>query len=212
MPKVAIYNIEAKKIEDLDLNEKIFAVKPKESVIHQVYVSLLSNARQPWAHTKDRSEVRGGGRKPWRQKGTGRARHGSIRSPLWTGGGVTFGPRKDRNYKQKINKKMSRQAIAMCLSDKIKNEQLLILDKMVDDTKTKTLFDLRKKLPGFGKTTLFVSDKKDKNLLLAAKNIEKVDVSMSMDLNVVDLMHHGYIIFSKKALEVLEKRLTKKKV
>lgn len=123
---------------EMELAPKIFDVKAKSSLVYQAAVAQMANMRQVLAHTKDRGEVRGGGRKPWRQKGTGRARHGSSRSPIWIGGGVTFGPRKDRNFKQRINQKMKQKAIFMVLSDKVANENLLILDKLeVTDYKTK---------------------------------------------------------------------------
>lgn len=147
MPKVPIYNQAGEEVGSQELSEEIFGVKPRESVVHQVVVAMLANRRQVLAHTKDRGEVRGGGRKPWRQKGTGRARHGSIRSPLWVGGGITFGPTKERNFKQKINDKMRRKAIFMCLSDRVQDGKLVLLDKMsVMEGKTKEMVGLVNKL------------------------------------------------------------------
>jgi len=128
--KIKIYNQKAEEVGDLKLSDKVFGVKTNEALVHQAYVTQMSNERQVLAHTKDRSEVRGGGRKPWRQKGTGRARAGSRRSPIWIGGGVTFGPRSDRNFKKKINKKMRQKALLMVLSDKATNDNLLVLNRI----------------------------------------------------------------------------------
>ena len=141
--KVKIYNQEGKEVGSQELSEKVFGVKLDEGVVHQVAVAMFANRRQVLAHAKDRSEVRGGGKKPWKQKGTGRARHGSIRSPLWVGGGVTFGPTRDRNFKKKINEKTRRKAIFMCLSDRVKNNKLVLLDKIViDKFGTKRIIDM----------------------------------------------------------------------
>jgi large subunit ribosomal protein L4 len=206
--KVAVYNQTGKKIEDLELNEAVFGVKINESLVHQVYLALEANARQPWANTKDKGEVRGGGKKPWKQKGTGRARHGSIRSPLWKGGGVTFGPLNTRNYKQKINKKMNQTAVKSCFLDKALNEKMIVLDSLVSDGKTKQMAELRNKLPGLGKTTLLLNSKDDEKLNLATRNIQKLDMQRIADVNVVDMMHHQYIIITKEGLKKLEKRLS----
>ena len=128
--KINIYNQKAEAVGDMKLSDKVFGVKANEALVHQAMVAQMSNERQVLAHTKDRSEVRGGGKKPWRQKGTGRARAGSTRSPIWIGGGVTFGPRKDRNFKKNINKKMKQKAMLMALSDRVKSGNLAILEKM----------------------------------------------------------------------------------
>src|SRR4030043_2251904 len=146
--KVNIYSQQGKKIDEIVLPKEIFDIKVNSDLIHQTLVSQMANRRRVIAHTKDRSEVRGGGRKPWRQKGTGRARHGSIRSPLWIGGGVTFGPRKDRSYTQKVNKKMKRKALYMGLTDKVKENCLGIVDKLeLPEIKTKKLANILHKLP-----------------------------------------------------------------
>lgn len=207
MTKVKLYNKEGKEIKSIDLNGDIFGVEVKESVVHQVYTALMANARQPWAHTKNKGEVRGGGRKPWKQKGTGRARHGSIRSPLWVGGGVTFGPLKTRNYKQKINKKMNQLAVKMCLSDKVADEKFVILEDLSTEGKAKEFAKLRKALPGMGRTTLFLAPEVDEKMNLSTRNIEKFDMQQAKDVNVVDLMHHQYVVVTQKGLEVLENRL-----
>ena len=149
MPKANIYNQKGEQVGEIELSDKIFGVKANEALVHQAVTAQMANERQVLAHTKDRSEVRGGGKKPWRQKGTGRARAGSSRSPIWIGGGVTFGPTKDRNFSQKINKKMKKQATFMALSDKVKSKNLAVLEKLeIAEFKTKifneTLSNLEK--------------------------------------------------------------------
>lgn len=209
MPKVKVYNQEGKENGSLELNDAIFAVKPKLSVVHQVYNAIMANARQPWADVKNRGEVSGGGIKPWKQKGTGRARHGSIRSPLWVGGGVTFGPLSVRTYKQKINKKMNALAVKMCLSDKITDEKMIIVDELVVEGKVKPVAELRSKLPGAGKTTVWLATEVDEKLNLATRNIKNLDMQQVKDVNVVDLLNHQFIIITKKGIDILEKRLAK---
>lgn len=208
MAKVTVYNSKGDKSGDLEVRDEVFAVAPNETLVHQVYLALQANARQPWADTKDKSEVRGGGRKPWKQKGTGRARHGSIRSPLWKGGGVTFGPLTARNYKQKINKKMNRKAVAICLTDKVQDQKFLVLENMLESGKTKDFAQLMEKLPRNGKSTLILTKENDENLFLASRNLPKVHLQRAQDVNVADLMHHQYVVITKEGIEVLENRLS----
>ena len=205
--KVQVYNQEGKTMNEMEVSDKIFAVPSKQSVVHQVYHAILANARIPWADTQGRGEVRGGGKKPWKQKGTGRARHGSTRSPIWKGGGVTFGPKSVRSFKQKVNKKMNRKAVAMCLTDKLTNGKLIVLDTLALSGKTKDFAKMRAALSGSGKSTLFVVPAKDEALLRAGKNMPHCRVTRAIDLNVVDLMNNQYIITTKESVGVLEKRL-----
>lgn len=207
MAKVPLYNQDGAQAGELTLSDAVFAVTPKESVVHQVYVALEANDREPWAHSKDKSEVRGGGKKPWKQKGTGRARHGSIRSPIWKGGGVTFGPLNERNYTQKINRKMNQEAVRMCLTDKVVDAKFIVLETLAPTGKTKDMAGLRKKLPGSGKTTLILAGENNEKLLLATRNIPSVRVERAQDVNVVDLLHHQYVITTKDGIAALEKRL-----
>ncbi len=138
--KISTYTQNGKESGKAELPSEIFDVKMNSDLVHQVVLAQMSNQRQVIAHTKDKSEVRGGGRKPWKQKGTGRARHGSIRSPIWKGGGVTFGPTKDRNFKKKINKKMRRKALFMVLSSKVQDKEMIVLDKLkIEKPKTKEI-------------------------------------------------------------------------
>ncbi len=207
MPKVAVYNTKGQEAGSAELSEAVFAATGSDSLVHQVYLALEANAREPWAHTKDRSDVRGGGRKPWKQKGTGRARHGSNRSPIWTGGGVTFGPLKTRNFKQKINKKMNKKAVSVCLTGKVTDEALFVLEALPDSGKTKDMAALRAALPGAGKSTLIVVEKIDDAVALAVRNIPGVHVQRAQDVNVVDLLHHQYIFVTQKGVATLESRL-----
>lgn len=208
MAKVSVYNKEGKEAGTIELSDAVFAVDPKRSLVHQVYVALTANARQPWAHSKDRSEVRGGGKKPWKQKGTGRARHGSTRSPIWVGGGITFGPRNDRNYKQKVNKKMSKQAVRMCLSDKVRDGKLLVVESLPEEGKTKQMAALRTVLPGNGKTTMILTEENKANIMRAVRNIPRLDLGRAIDLNVVDCLNHQYLVVTKEGVSILEKRLS----
>jgi large subunit ribosomal protein L4 len=207
--KIDIYNKDGKQEGKMELSDAVFGVDIKESVVHKVYLAQINNARQPWAHTKDRSDVSGGGRKPWRQKGTGRARHGSIRSPIWKGGGVTFGPRNTQNSKQKVNKKTNVQAVKMCLSDKVHENKLIVIDGLVSNGKTKQMAELRNLLPGAGKTTVVLSAKDESSLNRATRNIPKLDLQRAIDVNVVDLLNHQYVITNKEGVKVLEDRLGK---
>jgi len=204
--KVPIFNIQGTKEHDIDVPDAVFGVSAKKSVIHQVYLALEANKREPWAHTKTKGEVRGGGKKPWKQKGTGRARHGSIRSPIWKGGGVTFGPRNVRNYSQRINKKMKQLATRMALSMKAKNEMMYVVDGLETLRKTKDMVVLINLLPTNGKTTLVLVGEGDA-LGLVVRNIPNVDLQRAIDVNVVDLMHHQHLVMTKGAVQTLESRL-----
>lgn len=208
MAEIKLYNVKCESQGNISLSSEIFAVPVKASVVHQVYTAMRANARLPWAESKGKGEVRGGGKKPWKQKGTGRARHGSIRSPLWKGGGVTFGPRNERNFEQKINKKMSLLATKMCLSDKVSNNKLIVLEDFSATGKTKELAVLRQVLPGAGYKTLWLFPEKDEKLIMALRNLPKLTYKAVKDLNVVDLLSSPYVILTKKGIEKLEKRLS----
>ncbi|MDD5760558.1 MAG: 50S ribosomal protein L4 [Candidatus Pacebacteria bacterium] len=208
--KAPIYNLEGKLKGDIELSSEIFGKEFNNDLVYQVYKSLLSVGRKPLAYTKNRREVRGGGRKPWVQKGTGRARHGSIRSPLWKGGGVTFGPKtKDNNLKRKINKKTKQEAIQIVLSQKLREGELKIIEKTkLEKPKTslidnfcKNVFGQKKKIPSI----LFVVDSKEKELFRSAKNLPYLKVINSENINLIDLLNHKYVLFSEKALSALKK-------
>jgi len=204
MLKTKIYNQEGKESGEMELLEMVFGVELNDDLVHQVVVAQMANARQVLADTKDKGEVRGGGKKPWKQKGTGRARHGSSRSPIWKGGGVTFGPTTDRNFSKKINKKMKTKALFMVLSGKLKDEEIIVVDNLkINKTSTKEMKNIFKGLPIQGKVLLSL-DKSDENILNSVKNIPKVSVLASDSLNVVDLLKNKFLVIDKKGIEKIE--------
>lgn len=210
--EVSVYNQQGKIMEEkMKLPKDIFEVSMNPDLVHQVFISHTANQRQNSAHTKNRGEVRGGGRKPWRQKGTGRARHGSIRSPLWRGGGVTFGPRNEKNWEKDIPKKMRKKALFMVLSQKAKNNSLVVLDKLqIEKPKTKEMAAMIKSLPCNNESRLVLSTD-GKNIFLSARNIKKTGVLEVRNLNVVDLLNYKYVLISKGGIKELEKIFAKSK-
>jgi len=211
MAKVKLYSQDGKSIKEISLNKDIFGVKVKPELVQQAVRTQEANARQTIAHTKDRSDVRGGGRKPWRQKGTGRARHGSTRSPLWKGGGVTFGPRSDRNYSLKMNKKAKRKALFMTLSDKAQNNNIKVLDKLEMKTiKTKDLMDVIKKLK-IKDSVLLVLPKSDQKIIKSAANIPQVVTINANSLNIIDVIKNKSLLILQEGLDVIEKTFTRDK-
>jgi len=201
MLKTKIYNQEGKESGKMELPERVFGVELNDDLVHQVVVAQMANSRQVLADTKDKGEVRGGGKKPWRQKGTGRARHGSIRSPLWKGGGVTFGPTTDRNFSKRINKKMKTKALFMVLSGKLKDKEIVVVDDLkINKTSTKAMKNIFKGLPIKGKVLLSL-DKSDENILNSVKNIPGVSVLASDSLNVVDLLKNKVLVINKRGIE-----------
>jgi large subunit ribosomal protein L4 len=183
------------------LAPKIFEAPAKLDVVHQVAVAMAANARPVIAHVKNRSDVRGGGRKPWKQKGTGRARQGSIRAPQWRGGGSVFGPKSDRNFTQKINKKMKRAALFGVLSDRAKHERISIIDKFaLDKPKTKAVVALLKNIGVPARGVLFIIPKSDLAVQQSGRNLAKIDIRPANSLNVIDALNHGQIVFTSDAL------------
>lgn len=194
----------------MELPEAIFNVAVKPEVVHEVFVAQMNNQREPWADTKNRGEVSGGGKKPWAQKGTGRARHGSIRSPIWKGGGVTFGPLSIRSYKTKINKKTRRLATKMCLSDKAQSGALIIVENFnFTEPKTKLMAAALKALPTKLKSFLVVSASADAGLMKVSRNIPRVTTQVATDLSVMDLLNTQALIMTKEAVEKLAATLQK---
>lgn len=208
--KTDVYNQKGEKTGTIDLPAGIFNVEINPDLIRQVLAAQMANSRQISAHTKGRGEVRGGGKKPWRQKGTGRARHGSIRSPIWKGGGVTFGPTKEKNYKLKINKKMKRQALFMALTSKKNDDELILVDDLrVDEPKTKLVASIFNNLKNgtkknLDKGTLVVLAKKDENFIRAVKNIPYLKTAPADSLNVVDLLSFKYLLMPEEAVGVIK--------
>ena len=203
--KVSVYNQEGKEIGTTILPKDIFGVPLNPDLIHQIVQIQFVNRRRVIAKTKDRSEVRGGGRKPWRQKGTGRARHGSIRSPLWRGGGVTFGPRPEKVFKRKIPKKMRRKALFMVLSGKVKDKELIILEDLkIEKPKTKLMVEILNKLFLKKGSGLLILPKKDDILLKATRNIPKTGIIRAADLNVLDALSYKYLVMPKESIKVIK--------
>ena len=209
--KVTIHNQQGEKLKETLLPKRIFEVEVNNDLIHQVVVSQMANKRKSIAHTKNRGEVRGGGKKPWRQKGLGRARHGSIRSPIWIGGGVTFGPRKDRIFKKRIPKKMKRLALFMVLSAKVKNNLLIVLDDLnISEPKTQSMVKVLNKVIPKKESSLIALPELNKNIILATKNIPHAKTIQARDLNCLDIVSSKYLIMPKTSIEVIEKTFLKK--
>jgi len=207
--KIPVYNQQGKESGEMTLLKDVFEVQMNHDLVHQVVVSQQANIRQGSAHTKNRGEVRGGGRKPWRQKGTGRARHGSIRSPIWVGGGVSGGPRNEKNYLKEIPKKMRRKALCMVLSEKVKNNLLVVLDELVmEKPKTKVIADLFKKIPA-GKASRLILNSGKNTIYFSARNIQKTGVVETRNLNVLDLLNYKYILTTKDGVKEIEKVFSK---
>ena len=206
-----LYNQKAENIGTVDLPDKIFGLEMNQDLLHQVVTSQMSNKRQVIAHAKGRGEVRGGGKKPWKQKGTGRARHASIRSPIWKGGGATFGPTKERNFKKKLNKKMVRKALFVALSSKVRDKQLFMVDGMkLQNPKTKEMAGIFKGFAGlFGKkpNVLLVMPFGDDNVKRASKNLQYLSAVDVKDLNPLEVLAHKQLLFVKDSVGVLEKKL-----
>lgn len=221
MIKYKVYNQKAEVVGEQELSDEVFGLTVNTSLIHQAMVAQLANTRSVIADTKDRSEVRGGGKKPWKQKGTGRARAGSSRSPLWIGGGVTFGPTNDRNFTQKLNKKMLGKAICMIFSDRTANQDLIIIDDLdVNEGKTKELKATIEKLlvtdnqdiqVAKAKVLLLTGPSID-SVKLAGRNLPKVQVLNSQNINVVSLLKANKFIISQQAIAQLQQRYGAKPV
>jgi large subunit ribosomal protein L4 len=209
MPKIAVYNLEGKKVSDIELSSEVFGLSKNDELLHQAYVAIESNQRQVLAHTKDRGERSGSGKKPWKQKGTGNARVGSVRTPVWRKGGIIFGPTKDRNFKKDINKKMMRKAILLALSAKFKSEGIIVLEKIeLAEKKTKKFAEIIKNLKIKGSALIGFS-KKESELRLYSRNLKKTSNTLTSDLNVFDIMNYKNLILSKESIKYLEEKYKK---
>jgi len=214
--KAPVFNQNGEKVEEIDLPKEIFEQEINPDLIYQVVVSQLSNRRVPIAHTKTRAEVRGGGKKPWPQKGLGRARHGSIRSPIFKGGGVVFGPRKEKNFKKRIPKNMKRKALFMVLAQKLKENSLIFIDDLkIEKGKTKEMVRIIENLKKIKeniekKSLLIVMPEKDEKVILSARNLPKVEVELASNLNCLKLLSFYYLIFLKKSLDKIKETFLKK--
>ena len=203
MPKIDVYNIEGKKVSDIELADSVFGIEPNEKIVHSVLVNYMANQRQGTSNTKTRAEVSGGGRKPWKQKGTGRARQGSIRAPQWFKGGIALGP-KPRDYSYRVNKKERRLAIRSVLSSKVLENNLVVVDSMnFDAIKTKNMVSALNNLKVEGKT-LIVLPEKNENVQKSARNIEGVKTSLVNTINVYDLLKYNKLVLTVDAVKSLE--------
>ena len=203
MPKVDVYDMQGKKVSDVELNANVFGIEPNEAVVHSVLVNYLANQRQGTQSTKTRAEVSGGGRKPWRQKGTGRARQGSIRAPQWIKGGIALGP-KPRSYTYKVNKKERQLAIRSLLSSKVLENELTVVEKLeMKEAKTKEMVKTLSNLKVEGKTLIIVADKNE-NVYLSSRNIEGVKAITLNMINVYDLLQYNKLVLPLETVKKLE--------
>jgi large subunit ribosomal protein L4 len=202
--KVPLRDMAGKAIDEIELRDDIFGIAPNQDVMHQALIRQLANARLATASTKTRGEVRGGGRKPWRQKGTGRARHGSIREPQWRGGGVVFGPRPDRNYRKAMPRKMRRLALRSALSVKAGEDQVILLDELkMTAPKTKEMLNVLSGLTG-DSSALILLPERDINVEKSVNSLPKAKTLRAHYLNLVDIFSHDYLIMPLAALKVVE--------
>ena len=203
MPKIDVYNIEGKKVSDIELADSVFGIEPNEKIVHSVLVNYMANQRQGTSNTKTRAEVSGGGRKPWRQKGTGRARQGSIRAPHWVGGGVALGP-KPRSYNYTVNKKEKRLAIKSMLSSKVLENELVVVENLpLKEIKTKEMARILNNLKVEGKAVILLPEK-DEIVQKSARNIEGVKTLQVGTINVYDLLKHKNLVVTEDTVKKLE--------
>ena len=202
MAKVSVYNIDGKEVGSIELNDAVFGVEVNEHLVHLAVVNQLANKRQGTQSAKTRSEVSGGGRKPWRQKGTGHARQGSTRAPQWTGGGVVFAP-KPRDYSFKMNKKDKKIALLSALSSKVNDSKIVVLDSFnLDEIKTKKFAEVMNNIKV--SNALFVIEGENKNVVLSGRNIPTVKVSATNEINTYDVLKYDTLVVTKAAVEKLE--------
>lgn len=207
MPKVTLLNLKGEKVKDIKLNDEVFGIEPNNQTIYDAVVRKGASLRQGTHAVKDRSEVSGGGIKPWRQKGTGRARQGSIRAPHWRHGGIVFGPTTERNYEKKQNRKESRLALKSALSYKAANKGIMVLEKFdVKDAKTKTFIKMLETLKVEGKVLVVVKELTD-NLILASRNLSDVKVIESHEINTYDVLNYKTVVITEEAVKMLEEVL-----
>lgn len=207
MITLTVKNLAGKEVGKLELDERLFGLPQNDALVHQVYVALSGNLRNAIAHTKDRSERAGSGKKPWRQKGTGRARAGMVRSPLWRKGGVTFGPTKERNFKKDTNQKMRQKAVLVALSEKIRQGKLVLVDELqTKETKTKAMATALVALGIAPKSVLISLNPNERAMARLSRNIPKVTLAESVALNVREILDAEYALMSKASVSALEQR------
>jgi large subunit ribosomal protein L4 len=207
MPKITVKNIAGKDVKEIKLKDFVFDVPSNDTLIHQVYVAQAGNARKAIAHTKDRSERAGSGKKPWSQKGTGRARSGSVRSPLWRKGGVTFGPTKDRNFSKDTNQKMRQKAVMVALSEKLRSKKMIVIDTLnYPEKKTKLFAETLRALGISGKSLVLSLTGDERACIVMSRNIPKVENTPTENLNVTQLLDREYLVVTEAGIRNLEGR------
>ncbi len=203
MPKVSVFDMNGKAVSEIELSDAVFGIEPNKTVMHQAVVNYLANQRQGTQSTLTRSEVSGGGRKPWRQKGTGNARQGSIRAPQWTHGGIALGP-KPRDYSYSLNKKVKRLALKSALSSKVASSEIIVVDEIkLEEIKTKSIVNMLSAL-GADKKTLIVMPEVDEKVIRSANNIKNVKTTLVNTLNVYDILNCNHFVVAKDAVAKLE--------
>jgi large subunit ribosomal protein L4 len=207
MSKISVLNVKGEKVKDIKLNDNVWSIEPNDAVIYDAICLATASLRQGTHSVKTRSEVSGGGRKPWRQKGTGNARQGSTRSPQWRHGGIVFGPTIERNYNKKMNKKERRLALKSALSYKVLDSELLVLDELkLDSSKTKEVLNIMKDLK-LNKSVLFVVNELTDELILASRNIQGVKVILPNEVNVLDVARYNNMVVTEEAVKAIEEVL-----
>ena len=210
MVKVTVKNVAGKDVKELTLSKSVFGLPANDALLHQVYVALTANQRVAIAHTKDRGERAGSGKKPWQQKGTGRARAGAVRSPLWRKGGVTFGPTKDRNFSKNTNAKMRQKATMIALSEKVRSGKLVVIDALsFSEQKTKRFAETMKAFGMTGKSLVVGFSGEEAKLSAMVRNIPKVEHTLTENLNVMQLLDREYLLLSLEGIKLLETRFAK---
>ncbi|TAK94991.1 50S ribosomal protein L4 [Patescibacteria group bacterium] len=210
MPKVPVYNMQGEKVSETNVADSVFGVEINDALLHQVYVVQKGNQRDPIAHAKDRGERHGSGKKPFRQKGTGNARQGSVRSPLNRKGGVTFGPSKDRNFKRQLNRKMRQKGLLMALSGKVSREMMVVIDKIVlKEQKTKDFAKTLQALKVKGKAVVGFTEK-EQDLRRFCQNIAGIDPVLTKNLSVMSLLDHKFLVLSSDSVKYLESQYSPK--
>lgn len=208
MTNISVLNIKGEKVKDITLNENVFGIEPNDAVLYDAIVLSRNNARQASANTKTRSEVSGGGKKPWRQKGTGRARQGSTRAPHWYHGGVVFGPTPDRNYTRKMNKKERKLALKSALSYKLIDSEMIVLDSFkLESSKTKEAIEVLTNLKANEAKTLIVVDKLEENVILATRNLANVILLETDEINTLDVVSADLLVITEEAVKKIEEVL-----
>ena len=208
MTNISVLNIKGEKVKDITLNEMVFGIEPNDAVLYDAITLARNNQRQASANTKTRSEVSGGGKKPWRQKGTGRARQGSTRAPHWYHGGVVFGPTPDRNYTKKMNKKERRLALKSALSYKLIDSEMIVLDNLkLESAKTKEAIQILTNLKVNEEKTLIVVDKLEENLVLATRNLANIILLETEEINTLDVVAADRLVITEDAVKKIEEVL-----